>query len=80
MDWLIKNQAIIECSTRKLKFKDYFNREAIVCGDRATPTLHIISATKLIKYYRKKHTIYGVKINLVEKSSMGNEPERLADF
>ena len=54
MDWLIKNNATIDCKEKKLKFKSLNGKDIIVTGTRGDPKLHLVSATKLLKAYRKK--------------------------
>ena len=80
MGWLVKHKAILECHSGKLKFKNDRNQEAKFFGNRGNPTLHLISATKLLKHYCKNHMIYAVKLNPIDKSSAGNEPKWLSAY
>ena len=80
MDWLIKNEAALECKSGKLRFKDRDNREVTISGNRAKPELQLVTATKLLKGFRKKQMIYAVKLNPVDKAKTTNEPEWLSEF
>lgn len=53
MDWLIKNNASIECKAGQLKFKTSQGDEVITAGTRGDPKLQLVLATKLLKAYRK---------------------------
>ena len=80
MDWLVKSKATIECHSGNIKFKDDCNQEANIFCHQGNPSLYLISATKLLKHYRKNHMVYAVKLNPVDKPSVGNEPEWLSDY
>ena len=80
MDWLIKNEVVLECKSGKLRFKDRGNREVTISGNRAKPELQLVTATKILKGFRKKQMIYAVKLNHVDKAKTTNEPEWLSEF
>ena len=67
MDWLIKNEAALECKLGKLRFKDQTNNTVNVSGHRGKPQLQLVSATKLLKAYKKKQMVYAVKLNPIDK-------------
>ena len=80
MDWLIKNNATIDCKEKKLKFKSLNGKATIVTGTRGDPKLHLVPATKLLKAYRKKQMIYAVKLNPIDKPKLVNEPAWLSEY
>ena len=80
MDWLIKNEAALECKSGQLRFKDWDKRDVTISGNRANPELQLVTATKLLKCFRKKQMIYIVKLNPVGKAKTPNEPEWLSEF
>ena len=80
MDWLIKNNATIDCKEKKLKFKTLNGKDTIVTGTRGDPKLHLVPATKLLKAYRKKQMIYAVKLNPIDKPKTVNEPKWLSVY
>ena len=80
MDWLIKNEASIGCKQGELRFKDGANTLVTVKGNRGTPILQLVTATKLLKCYRKKQMIYAVKLNPINKPKDTNELEWLAKY
>ena len=78
MDWLIKNEAALECKTGELRFKDKSDTIVTISGNRGKPTLHLVSATKMLKAYKKKQMVYAVKLNPIDKPRDDNEPEWLS--
>ena len=80
MDWLIKNEDALECKSGQLRFKDRDKRDVTISGNRANPELKLVTATKLLKFFRKKQMIYAVKLNLVDKAKTTNELEWLSEF
>ena len=80
MDWLIKNTASIECKAGKLKFINSQGKQVVVIGTRGDPKLHLVSATKLLKAYRKKQMIYAVKLNPIDKPKSIDEPKWYSEF
>ena len=57
MDWLVQHKAVFACHSGKLKFKDAFNQEAKIFGNRGDPALHLIFVIKILKHYCKKKMI-----------------------
>ena len=80
MDWLSKNNALLHCKDALLTFQDSHGEKATISGTRGKPKLHLVTATKLLKGYRKKQMVYAVKLNPIEKSSEHPLPESLSDF
>ena len=80
MDWLSKNNALLHCKDALLTFQDSRGEKATISGTRGKPKLHLVTATKLLKGYRKKQMVYAVKLNPIEKSSEHPLPESLSDF
>ena len=49
MDWLIKNEAALECKSGQLRFKDQDKQDVIISRNRAKPQLQLVTAIKLLK-------------------------------
>lgn len=80
MDWLTHNHASIDCKNGQLKFNTAQGQEVVIVATRGDPKLQLVTATKLLKAYRKKRMIYAVKLNPVDKPKLQNEPEWLNEF
>ena len=77
MDWLIENEASLECKLGKLGFKDNSGSLVTISRTQGKPTLQLVSATELLKAYKKKHMVYVVKLNPADNPRDDNEPQYL---
>lgn len=73
MEWLAHNNTSISCKNGQMRFKIAKGSEVVIPATRGDHKLHFVTATKLLKAYRKKHMIYGVKSNPLDKPKPQNK-------
>lgn len=80
MDWLSRNQAHIHCAQGNFSFKNLLGEEVLIQGTNGKPKAHLVKASRLLKGLRKGQQIFVVKLNKIEDSLEGSQPEWLKEF
>ena len=80
MDWLRANHASIHCAQGTFSFRDILGQEILVTGKNGRPKASLSKAKRMLRALKSGQQIYIVKLNKVEESENGKEPEWLKEF
>jgi hypothetical protein len=68
MDWLKRNQSVLDCYEKSFKYKDENDTTRIVQGIQKLVSVRHISTMQFKKFMRKGCQVYDIQVtNLLEK-------------